>query len=160
MCRRFTCVRGSRDYLYFKDCIKDVILRFQQTWDLPKKVDETNPVYMNSDIEIYWKYCVRHVPWGFPRCPRKGTGGQASDGPPGSRHAPGGPRFTHAIFGGARAYASARLNDFNAERGKRWCGRRHGLTSARNRANQPPGVGRTRTKKPWKSKEQRERRDG
>lgn len=96
---------------------------------------------MNSDIEIYWKYCVRRVPWGFPRCPRKGTGGQASDGPPGSRHAPGGPRFTHAIFGGARAYASAHLNDFNAERGKRWCGRRHGLTSARNRANQPRGLG-------------------
>lgn len=64
-------------------------------------------------------------PRGLPRDTRAGTRGQASDGPPGSRHAPGGSRFTHAFYR-RRTRSNA---DFNAER----CGGLILTTNARNR---------------------------
>lgn len=78
-------------------------------------------------------------PGGFFVAHAKGTGGQASDGPPGSRHAPGGPRFTHAIFGGALVRTLLPARTTLTQREEK--GGRHGLTNVRNRANQPPGVG-------------------
>ena len=123
---------------------------------------QLSSTYVNLMSKCTKRMVEDAFPGGFFVAHAKGTGGQASDGPPGSRHAPGGPRFTHAIFGGAlvRTLLPARTTLTQREE-KRWCGRRHGLTNARNRANQPSrGVGEREQKSLEKSKGQRERRDG